>query len=62
MFQAVRAWLAAGGDSAFLRDVFIKTARQIIDWHRHGTLNGIGVDANDGLLRAASRGRSSHRS
>jgi len=56
MFQAMRAWLAAGGDTAFLRDVFIKSARQIIDWHRHGTLNGISVDPSDGLLRAGEPG------
>jgi glycogen debranching enzyme len=52
MFQAMRAWLEAGGDGAFLRDVFYPAAREIIDWHMRGTLNGIGVDPRDHLLRA----------
>jgi glycogen debranching enzyme len=50
MFQAVRAWLKAGGDAAFLRDVFYPAAREILDWHRRGTWYNIGVDANDSLL------------
>ena len=37
MFQAVRAWLKAGGDPAFLRDVFYPAAKEIIEWHVHGT-------------------------
>ncbi len=52
MFQAMRAWLEAGGDQAFLRDVFYPAAREIIDWHLRGTLHGIGVDPRDHLLRA----------
>jgi len=35
MFQAVRAWLTAGGDPAFLRDVFYPAAKEIIEWHAH---------------------------
>ncbi len=49
MFQAVRAWLQAGGDTAFLRDVFYPAAKEIIDWHQRGTWN-IGVDPTDALL------------
>jgi len=49
MFQAVRAWLGAGGDIAFLRDVFYPAAKEIIDCHRRGTGN-IGVDPSDALL------------
>jgi predicted glycogen debranching enzyme len=49
MFQAVRAWLQAGGDTAFLRDVFYPAAKEIIDWHLRGTWN-IGVDPTDALL------------
>jgi glycogen debranching enzyme len=44
MFQAVRIWLAAGGDIAFLREVFYPAAKEIIEWHVHGT------DARDSLL------------
>ena len=56
MFQAVRAYLAAGGDREFLKDTFYPYARGIIEWHRRGTLNGIGVDAEDSLLRAGGPG------
>jgi glycogen debranching enzyme len=52
MFQAMRAWLGAGGDRAFLHDVFLPAATDILDWHRRGTWYGIGVDPSDGLLRA----------
>jgi glycogen debranching enzyme len=52
MFQAVRAWLAAGGDRAFLRDVFLPAAKDIVDWHRRGTWYGIHVDPEDHLLAA----------
>ncbi len=54
MFQAMRQWLQAGGDRAFLQDVFLPAAREIVDWHRRGTMYGIGVDPRDGLLRAGS--------
>jgi glycogen debranching enzyme len=54
MFQAVRAWLAAGGDRAFLKQVFYPAAKEIIDWHTRGTWFGIGVDPADGLLRAGT--------
>jgi glycogen debranching enzyme len=52
MFQAIRAWLVAGGDRAFLRDVFYPAAQDILDWHRRGTWYGIGVDPEDHLLHA----------
>jgi glycogen debranching enzyme len=59
MFQAMRAWLqaapAAGGDRAFLGDVFYPAAKDILDWHRRGTWYGIGVDPSDHLLRAGGR-------
>ena len=44
MFQAVRIWLQAGGDVAFLRDVFYPAAKEILGWHVHCT------DAHDSLL------------
>jgi glycogen debranching enzyme len=56
MFQAVRAWLAAGGDRTFLRDVFYPAAKEIIDWHRRGTWYGISVDSQDHLLSAGTPG------
>jgi predicted glycogen debranching enzyme len=56
MFQAVRAWLAAGGDRAFLRDVFYPAAKEIIDWHQRGTWYGIKVDPEDHLLSAGTPG------
>ena len=52
MFQAMRLWLVAGGDRAFLHDVFYPAAKDILDWHRRGTWFGIGVDPEDRLLRA----------
>jgi glycogen debranching enzyme len=56
MFQAMRAWLLAGGDRAFLRDRFFPAAKEIIGWHRDGTWFGIGVDPKDRLLRAGTPG------
>jgi glycogen debranching enzyme len=56
MFQAVRAWLEAGGDRTFLRDTFYPAAKEIIEWHRRGTWFGIGVDPEDRLLRAGDPG------
>lgn len=56
MFQAVRAWLAAGGDRAFLRERFYPAAKAIVEWHRRGTCNGIRVDPEDHLLRAGDPG------
>jgi glycogen debranching enzyme len=56
MFQAVRAWLAAGGDRAFLRDAFYPAAKEIIDWHRRGTWYNIAADPNDRLLAGGSQG------
>ena len=44
MFQAVRIWLQAGGDVAFLRDVFYPAAKEIVTWHVHS------ADARDSLL------------
>ena len=52
MFQGMRTWLAAGGDRAFLRDVFYPAAKEIIEWHNRGTWYNIGVDPDDSLLRA----------
>ncbi|MEO8100173.1 MAG: amylo-alpha-1,6-glucosidase [Acidobacteriota bacterium] len=56
MFQAVRQWLAAGGNRSFLRDVFYPAAKEILDWHMRGTWYGIGADPADGLLNAGTPG------
>ncbi len=48
MFQAVWAYQEAGGDGEF----FYPAAREIIRWHQRGTLHGIGMDPEDGLLAA----------
>ncbi len=56
MFQAVRAWLAAGGDRNFLRDVFLPAAKDIVDWHRRGTWYGIHVDPAGSLLARGNLG------
>ncbi|HML17880.1 MAG TPA: amylo-alpha-1,6-glucosidase [Bryobacteraceae bacterium] len=55
MFQAVRAYLDAGGDRSFLRDVFYPAAKEILDWHRRGTWFGIGADPADHLLRCGAQ-------
>jgi predicted glycogen debranching enzyme len=51
MFQAMRAYLEAGGDRTFLRDTFYAAAKDIIHWHRKGTWFQIGVDPVDRLLK-----------
>jgi predicted glycogen debranching enzyme len=56
MFQAVHAYLQAGGDRTFLRDEFYPTARAILRWHGRGTHHGIAVDERDGLLKAGGEG------
>jgi glycogen debranching enzyme len=56
MFQAVRQWLAAGGDPAFLGDAFYPEAKEIIECHRRGTSYGIHVDPEDHLLSAGTPG------
>jgi predicted glycogen debranching enzyme len=56
MFQAVQAFLLAGGARAFLAKVFYPAAHTIVEAHLYGTLNGIGVDSADGLLVAGGPG------
>ena len=52
--EAVRAYVAATGDVAFLHDVF-PAVRAVIDGYTNGTRYGIGVDA-DGLVRGGADG------
>ena len=56
MFQAMRQWLAAGGDRTFLKDTFYPAAKEIIAWHRRGTHHDIAVDPEDYLLSAGKLG------
>jgi predicted glycogen debranching enzyme len=56
MFQAVHAFLAAGGGRDFLEDVFYPAAREVVEAHLRGTHNGIRADAADGLLVAGGPG------
>jgi len=52
--EAVRAYVAATDDAAFLRDVF-RTVRAVIEGYTNGTRYGIGVAA-DGLVRGGADG------
>jgi predicted glycogen debranching enzyme len=54
-FHAVERYVAATGDTETLALILPKLA-EVIDRHRGGTLFGIGVDPEDGLLRAAAPG------
>ena len=54
-FEAIRACYAASQDAQLLKDLFPVLAG-IIDAHVKGTRFGIGVDPNDGLLRAGVPG------
>ncbi|MBS2023990.1 MAG: glycogen debranching enzyme family protein [Deltaproteobacteria bacterium] len=56
MFQAMFAYLRAGGDTAFLRDEFYPAAREIISHHLAGTRHGIRVDPRDHLLTQGEPG------
>src|SRR6266851_1873399 len=50
LFQAVFAYLQAGGSASFLRDEFLPAGKEILRWHREGTHHGIRVDPEDHLL------------
>ena len=53
--EAWRAYVAATGDHAALRDAFPKLA-EIVEHHQSGTRYGISVDPADGLLRGGEPG------
>ncbi|HYS79424.1 MAG TPA: amylo-alpha-1,6-glucosidase, partial [Anaeromyxobacteraceae bacterium] len=55
LFQAVHAYLVAGGDPGLALEVYPK-AREILRSHREGTEHGIRVDPEDGLLIAGDPG------
>lgn len=54
-FEAVRAYHAATGDAALVRDLF-PVLEDIIAWHERGTRYQIRVDPEDGLLYAGEPG------
>ncbi len=56
MFQAVHAYLCAGGDPEFVRHEFYPAAREYLELQRRGTRHGIRVDPRDGLLVAGDPG------
>lgn len=56
MFQAVWQYMQAGGDLPWLRDVFYPAVKQILAWHRRGTLYEIRMDPEDALLSAGVEG------
>ena len=56
LFQAVFAYLEAGGSSAFLRDEFLPLGKEILRRHREGTHHGIRVDPKDCLLAQGEPG------
>jgi predicted glycogen debranching enzyme len=54
-FEALRAYHAATGDDALLRELF-PVLQDIIAWHERGTRYNIHVDPADGLLHAGEVG------
>ncbi len=54
-FEAIRAYHAATGDDALLRDLF-PVLQDIIEWHQRGTRYHIHLDPDDGLLYAGESG------
>ena len=54
-FHAIDRYLATTGDRTTLRSI-LPTLRSIVEYHQRGTSFGIGVDANDGLLRQGADG------
>lgn len=54
-FEAIRAYDAATGDDALLKELF-PVLKDIIDWHMRGTRYQIHVDPADGLLYAGEAG------
>lgn len=54
-FEAIRAYHAATGDDALLREL-VPVLHEIVEWHRRGTRYRIRVDPTDGLLYAGAPG------
>ncbi|MBI3030401.1 MAG: glycogen debranching enzyme family protein [Candidatus Rokubacteria bacterium] len=54
-FEAIRAYHAATGDDALVKQLF-SVLEEIVRWHVKGTRYGIGENAADGLLRSGEPG------
>lgn len=54
-FEALRAYHAATGDEALVREIF-PVLQEIVSWHERGTRYNIHVDPADGLLYAGKEG------
>lgn len=54
-FEAWRAYIEVTHDIAALREIY-PLLQEMMDWHMHGTRYGIGLDSDDGLLRAGEPG------
>jgi predicted glycogen debranching enzyme len=55
-FEAVRAYLEAGGDKRFVRENLYPVLVEIINWHVKGTRYGIYMEEGNGLLHAGEPG------
>jgi glycogen debranching enzyme len=55
-FYALDHYIQSTGDDELL-DSLAGVLEECLDWYIRGTLNGIGVDARDGLLQAQSPGK-----
>lgn len=55
LFVALKAYLTTTNDRSLLKELFPKLV-EIIQWHLQGTAYGIGMDEEDGLLRAGAPG------
>ncbi|HTI13302.1 MAG TPA: amylo-alpha-1,6-glucosidase [Dictyobacter sp.] len=55
MFYAIDRYISMTGDWSLLKDIFV-TLQTIIHYHVEGTDYGIGLDPDDGLLRAGVPG------
>lgn len=54
-FEALRAYHAATGDTALVRQLY-PALQEVVDWHERGTRYGIRKDPADGLLFAGEDG------
>ncbi len=55
-FEAIRAYLEAGGDEKFVRENLYPVLVDIIQWHVKGTRYGIYMEEGTGLLHAGEPG------
>jgi predicted glycogen debranching enzyme len=55
LFSTLHTYLTVTNDRSLLKDLFPRLA-EILQWHQQGTRFGIGMDPEDGLLRANAPG------